>query len=62
MRLLTRVARRIVGLYPRDWRARYEQEMLGLLADRPPTLFQCLDLLRGSVSERTSPVLVQMLT
>ena len=35
---------RLIALYPRDWRARYEDEYLALLADRPNDPRDSLDI------------------
>jgi hypothetical protein len=42
------VARQLVRLYPGQWRARYADEVLDLLAERPPTWGDAWDLM-GSV-------------
>jgi hypothetical protein len=57
---LARIAGAIVRRYPRRWRARYEQEMLALLDQRPPTFLEVLDLARGCVSESTPPTIGQI--
>jgi hypothetical protein len=50
--------RRLLGLYPRDYRERYEQEMLGVLLDgaeqgrNRPTRREAVDLVRGAVAYR----------
>jgi hypothetical protein len=31
---------RLICLYPADWRARYEDEFLALLAERPPSILE----------------------
>jgi hypothetical protein len=46
---------RLVLLYPRDWRARYEDEFLALLADRPPDPLGRLDIVRGAIDARLHP-------
>ncbi|HEU0236474.1 MAG TPA: hypothetical protein VFR14_08550 [Candidatus Limnocylindrales bacterium] len=46
---------RLVSLYPRRWRARYGDELLGLLAERPPSGLDRLDLIRGAVDARLHP-------
>ena len=50
---------RLIGLYPASWRARYEGELLALLADRPPSLSDRIDLVRGAVDARLHPDLVE---
>jgi hypothetical protein len=46
---------RLVALYPRDWRNRYEEEFLSLLADRPPDHFDRIDIVRGAIDARLHP-------
>ena len=46
---------RLVGLYPRAWRDRYEDEFLSLIRDRPPTLVERFDIVRGAVDARLHP-------
>ena len=43
-------------LYPRDWRERYEDEMLAVLEGRPSTGRAHVDLLRGALDARTHPL------
>jgi hypothetical protein len=50
----SRIARLLVGLYPRRWRERYAQEMLELLKLRPVTAWQLFDISRAIVRERVS--------
>jgi hypothetical protein len=40
---------RLVRLYPRSWRDRYEAELLDLLAQRSPSVRDRLDLVRGAL-------------
>jgi hypothetical protein len=42
----------LVKLYPRDWRERYEGEMLALLEQHPATAFTGLDLMLGALDAR----------
>jgi hypothetical protein len=49
---------RLVRLYPPAWRERYLLELEELLAARPPTLRDRLDLLRGAVDAWIHPQLV----
>jgi hypothetical protein len=42
----------LVRLYPRSWRARYEDEFLGLLEARPPTMRDRVDIVRGAIDAR----------
>jgi hypothetical protein len=46
---------RLIGLYPRAWRTRYEDEFLALLSDRPPDLSDRLDIVRGALDARLHP-------
>jgi hypothetical protein len=46
---------RLVGLYPAAWRVRYGEEMEVLLADRPPTFRDRLDIIRGALDARLHP-------
>jgi hypothetical protein len=46
---------RLVALYPRSWRDRYEEEFLALLAERPPDPLDRLDILRGAIDARLHP-------
>lgn len=47
--------RRLLVLYPRSWRARYGEEMAGLLADRAPTWSDAIDLGRGALDAHLHP-------
>lgn len=49
---------RLVELYPASWRARYGEEMELLLAERPPTARDVVDLARGAVDARLDPQLL----
>jgi hypothetical protein len=46
---------RLVRLYPQAWRDRYEDEFLSLLTERPPTLGDVLDTVRGAVDAHLNP-------
>ena len=46
---------RLVALYPRPWRDRYEDEFLALLAERPPDPVERLDIVRGAIDARLHP-------
>jgi hypothetical protein len=46
---------RLVRLYPRAWRDRYEIEFLGLIGDRPPSLVERFDIIRGAVDAHLHP-------
>jgi hypothetical protein len=46
---------RLVALYPRTWRDRYEDEFLALLSERPPNPLDRLDIVRGAVDARLHP-------
>lgn len=43
---------RLIGLYPRPWRERYEVEFREVLAARPPKLAGRIDIIRGALDER----------
>ena len=49
---------RLVALYPRAWRARYEAEFRDLLAERPPSPRDRLDIARGALDARLHPQVV----
>ena len=42
----------LLRLYPRSWRARYEQEFLDLLEARPPTVRDRIDIVRRALDAR----------
>jgi hypothetical protein len=42
----------LVKLYPRDWRERYEREMLALLEQHPATAHTWIDLMLGALDAR----------
>jgi hypothetical protein len=46
---------RVLRLYPRPWRERYLDEVADLLAARPPTLRDQVDLLRGALDAWLHP-------
>lgn len=46
---------RLVGLYPREWRERYEAEFLALLDVRPATFGDRFDIVRGAIDARLHP-------
>jgi hypothetical protein len=46
---------RLLALYPAAWRARYGDEFLALLVDRPPSLRERLDIVRGALDAHTNP-------
>jgi len=48
---------RLVHLYPRAWRDRYLAELEDLLADRPPTVRDRLDIVRGAFDAWIHPQL-----
>lgn len=45
----------LLRLYPRAWRARYEEEMRQVLAGEAPTLRLAVDLLAGAVDAHVNP-------
>jgi hypothetical protein len=47
----------LLRLYPRAWQARYGDELLALLADRPASPLDLLDLVRGAFDARLHPQL-----
>jgi hypothetical protein len=47
----------LVRLYPRAWRERYRAELEDLLADRPPTVRDALDIVRGALDAWIHPQL-----
>ena len=47
----------LIRLYPRAWRERYGDEFLALIAERPPTLRDRVDIVRGALDARLSPQL-----
>jgi hypothetical protein len=48
---------RLLALYPEAWRARYGDEFLVLLEDRPPSLRERLDIVRSALDARVNPQL-----
>jgi hypothetical protein len=46
---------RLVRLYPKAWRDRYEVEFLTLLAERPPTVADLFDTVRGALDAHLNP-------
>ena len=46
---------RLVHLYPRTWRDRYEAELLDLLEQRPMSLRDAIDLVRGALDAHLHP-------
>jgi hypothetical protein len=46
---------RLVRLYPKAWRDRYQEEFLTLLAERPPTFADFVDTVRGAVDAHLNP-------
>lgn len=49
---------RLIALYPRAWRDRYEIEFRALMAERPPDPLDRIDLVRGALDARLNPHLV----
>lgn len=54
MRDMKATARRMVGLYPRRWRDRYETELLATVEQTRIGIRQIIDLLAGAVDARVS--------
>jgi hypothetical protein len=50
---------RLIRLYPAEWRTRYEDEFLALLAERPPTIRDRVDIARGALDARLHPQTVR---
>jgi hypothetical protein len=48
---------RLIRLYPAAWRARYAAELVDLLAERPVTLTDRIDLARGAIDAHVHPQL-----
>jgi hypothetical protein len=46
---------RLLALYPRSWRDRYEDEFLSLIEDRPPDALDRIDIVRGAIDARLHP-------
>ena len=49
---------RLVDLYPPAWRDRFRAELEDLLADRPPTVRDRLDILRGAIDAWIHPQVI----
>ena len=49
---------RLIDLYPPAWRDRYLAELEDLLEDRPPTIRDRLDILRGAIDAWIHPQLI----
>lgn len=49
------LARRLVRLYPRAWRERYEEEFVALLDERPASLFDLRDIALGALDAWLRP-------
>ena len=47
--------KRLVGLYPADWQARYGPEFEAILETRPPSVRDRVDIVRGAVDARIHP-------
>lgn len=47
----------LLWLYPRHWRARYEEEILAMLELRPCSLLDAVDLLLGALDAHLHPSL-----
>ena len=48
---------RLLTLYPRTWRERYEDEFRGLITERPPTPVDRIDIVRGALDAHIHPQL-----
>ena len=51
---------RLLALYPRAWRRRYCEELLSLIAVRPPNARDQLDLVLGAIDAHLHPELVTL--
>jgi hypothetical protein len=49
---------RWIRLYPVAWRARYGDELLALLEERPPTIGDRIDIVRGALDARMHPQVI----
>lgn len=47
---------RLIALYPGPWRARYEDEFLALLSQKPPDPLDRIDIVRGAIDARLHPL------
>ena len=47
--------KRLVGLYPADWQARYGLEFEAILEARPPSVRDRVDIVRGAIDARIHP-------
>ena len=45
----------LLRLYPQAWRERYGDELLALLQDRPASVTDYFDLIRGALDARLHP-------
>ena len=57
-----RLARRLLRLYPRAWRARYEGEVLALVEQSGLSSWEAIDLARGAIVEHGRSAGVALLT
>jgi len=48
---------KLLRLYPRPWRDRYQEEFIDLMSERPPSLADRVDIVRGAVDARLHPQL-----
>lgn len=46
---------RLLSLYPRGWRSRYEPEFRALIEERPPTLVERFDIVRSALDAHLHP-------
>jgi hypothetical protein len=52
---VSKPARRLVRLYPRAWRERYEEEFIALIEERPASLFDLHDIALGALDAWLRP-------
>ncbi len=48
---------KLLRLYPGPWRDRYQEEFIDLMSERPPSLADRLDIVRGAIDARLQPQL-----
>lgn len=46
---------RLLALYPRTWRSRYEEEFRALIDERPPTFVERFDIVRSAIDAHLHP-------
>lgn len=56
---MSRRVRWLLGLYPREWRERYDEEFAALLEQRPPSVMDAVDIALGALDARLHPQLAE---